>query len=472
MARAQAADRTREWLAVHEACELIGVSPATLRRLSDAGYIRAFTTPGGHRRFARSAILELVSGQDGRLLKDGGNATDVDPPGRPAAPVEPQAAHATQLVALVAHARRVPSTVREVFAAQLAALEPSSSILTVRTCHRVELYAVVGGLGERTLPELPPGARRLKDEEAVRHAVAVACGLDSAVLGEDQILHQVREAVTRHRAAAPLDPALDRLFQSAFNAGRRARSWLTGPRRSLGDHAVERIAHRVGSLEGRSLLIVGAGTIGRLAALSATARGAEVIVASRTEERAGSLAAEVGGRAIPFAGVLPGVDGVVIALAGAWGICAQGARELAASDAIVVDLSSPPSLPAALRDELADRLVSIDDLAWGDESAPHGTQHERLGALVADTTSAYMRWLSARDAQPVFEAMTDAAEHRRKTELEWLGRRLPELSERESELIEQMSRRLVAGLLHAPRTALNSDGNGDLADAARELFGL
>lgn len=379
------------------------------------------------------------------------------------------------IAAIVVHARRVPSVVREAYAESLAALPPSDAMIVVHTCHRVEVYVALRGFGDRPLPPSPPGAERLDDVDAVRHLIAVACGLDSAILGEDQILHQIREALAAHGADRSLDPVLNRLFQVALHAGRRAHEWLSGPHRSLGDVAVERIERGAGFTPGRPILVVGAGTMGRLASMSASRRGAEVIVTSRTGEHAAALAREFKARTVPFAidDQLPPVAGAIVALGGRWTLSPEGARRLLESGGTVVDLSSPPAVGEALQDELGERFVSVDDLAWGPEVALRGGLRVRLERLVADSGSGYCHWLRTRDdTLPAIQEMARAAEERRQRELEWLRRRLPDLTEQQRSLIEQMSNRLVAGLLHAPRTALNSDTGGDLGRAARRLFGL
>ncbi|HEX8959295.1 MAG TPA: NAD(P)-binding domain-containing protein, partial [Solirubrobacterales bacterium] len=246
-----------------------------------------------------------------------------------------------------------------------------------------------------------------------------------------------------------------------------------GTRLSLADVALERIAQRVGAPEGRPLLVVGAGAMGRLAAFAAARRGAQVIVTSRTEARSAALAHEVGGRTIPFEGddVLPEVDGALVALTGAWPIGGRDAQRLAAGGATVVDMSSPAAVADALQAQLGDRFVSTDDLAWESGFEPQGRLRQRLEQLVAESSDAYAHWLRSRSSLPAIRAIGEAAEEQRRDELEWLFRRLPGLAEKERSLIEQMSNRLVADILHAPRSALNSDESGQLAQAARELFG-
>ncbi len=461
-----------EWLTLHEACSLIGVSPATLRRWSNNGDISTFTTPGGHRRYARSAILALLPAPRA--------VSPATPPAAPSAAssaaADPRAgtgAPLSSLLALVAQARRVSTAAREAFATELDALERSEAAIVVHTCHRVELYVALEGFGERPLPDLPPGAQRFEGIEAARHLVSVACGLDSAVLCENQVLHQLRETLTRRRAEHPLDPTLDRLFQVALQAGRRARSRFGGSTRSLADVALEWVEERAGAPEGQRILVVGAGVMGRLAALAAARRGAEVIVMSRTGERAAALAREVGGRAIPFEGegAVPRLAGAIVALRGSWPLAGEDARKLAESGAIVVDMSSPAAVPDALQAALGDRLVSADDLARGEDVELTDRLRGQLEKLAAESVESYFRWLGSRNVVPALQAIGQAADEQRRGELDWLFRRLPGLAEKERSLIEQMSHRLVADILHAPRSALNADDGGQLAQAARELFG-
>ncbi|MHB8274883.1 MAG: NAD(P)-binding domain-containing protein [Dermatophilaceae bacterium] len=378
------------------------------------------------------------------------------------------------VVALIAHARGVPSVAREAFAAKCHALQGNDSVIIVHTCHRVEMYAALGSFAEGELPELPPGGLRLEDADAARHLISVACGLQSAVLGEDQVLHQVRETYVLRHAEQPLNPVLDRLFQVALTAGRRAHEWFGGAKRSLGDAALNEIEARAGTLTEQPILVVGAGSMGRLTAQAAARCGAQVVVTSRTAERAVCLAHTVGGQSIAgdVDGTLPPVVGVVVALSGPWQVQPLDAQRLVDSGATVVDLSSPPAVPDSLQTALGDRFVSIDDLAWGPQAELPGGLRGRLEQLVSGSGREYCRWLLARDSTPAIQAMSEAAEGRRLSELEWLFRRLPNLSEQERALIDQMSHRLVGGILHAPKSALRLDETGTLSQAAWELFGL
>jgi glutamyl-tRNA reductase len=378
------------------------------------------------------------------------------------------------VLALMAHARGVPSAAREAFAAECEAFATRESVILVHTCHRVELYIAMGSFGDHELPQVPAGGVRLQDAAAARHLISVACGLQSAVLGEDQILHQVRQTYSLRHSARPLDPVLDRLFQVALNAGRRAHGWFAGSARSLGDVALDEIEHAAGSLRDQHILIVGAGSMSRLAAQAAARRGAQVTITNRTRERAQALALQMGGKTIdaPTEGNLGSFVGAVVAVSGPWAVHPQDAVHLVESCATVVDLSSPPAVAQELQTQLGDRFVSIDDLAWGPQVELPGELRGRLETLVSNSGGEYCRWLRSRDFLPAIEAMTEAAEARRCSEMAWLVRRLPGLSERDRALVDQMSHRLVGGILHAPKSALRLDESGELSRAAWELFGL
>ena len=177
------------------------------------------------------------------------------------------------VVALVAHARTRPEPPARGVRGRARDPRRGARPPVVHTCHRVELYLAPGTFAA-PLPELPAGAERLEDVDAVRHLISVACGLDSAVVGEDQILHQLRGPIAERGAGRALDPVLDRLFQVPLHAGRRAHTWFDGSPRSLADVALDRIAAEIGPLEGRRILVVGVGRMGRLAAFAAMRRGA------------------------------------------------------------------------------------------------------------------------------------------------------------------------------------------------------
>lgn len=392
----------------------------------------------------------------------------VDPGAGPLA----ERALGASVVALVAHARAVPSRARESLMAELSAIAPGPGLMTLHTCHRVEAYlSPASFIGP--LPTLPAGTVVLRDADAVRHLAAVACGLESAVIGETQILSQLREAYAERRAGAALDTILDRLFQAVLHAGRVAHSWYSGSPRSLADVALDRIDPK-GPPAGSTILVVGAGRMGRLTAWATRRRGGAVVVMNRSAERASGLAAEVGGLAVPYdrdgvvAG-LPSLDGVVLAIDGEWPVGPADMARLVRDRIPVVDLSSPPAMPAMLAEALGPRAVSVDDLAIADTVLDERLRR-RLDRLISETGRTYCDWIRTRTTAPTIQAVVAAAERMRQAELEWARGRFDNLSDDDLRTVEQMSHRLVASILHAPLAALGDDASGEMADAARTLF--
>jgi glutamyl-tRNA reductase len=320
----------------------------------------------------------------------------------------------------------------------------------LETCHRVEAY----GLGEPPdLPDLP----LLRGEAAAGHLFRVACGLESAVVGEDEVLHQVREALAEARARG-LDTRVARLFEAAVAAGRTARAAPSGPRRSLAQRAVAWLQHAAGRT-GRSgtILVVGAGPMGSALARAAGAAGAQVEVASRTAGRAPlDLAAA--------AELAPRCAAVAVALAGEW-------RELRPRGLPpIADLSSPPAVPATVRAGLNGTYLGIDGL-W-ERGAGEPGWVERAERLVAEGVTEYLDWLGGRASVDALVKLKKRGERRRQARVERLLRRLPDLTPRERELVEAMSRQLVTDLLHEPVSELRADRDGTSRDAARRLFRL
>jgi glutamyl-tRNA reductase len=387
------------------------------------------------------------------------------------------AAESRRLVALVTHARQVPAAERELFGISVRDWSTRHGGFVIETCHRVEAYAVLEPDEVVDAEQLPAGGVLQADETAIRHAITVAVGRDSVVVGEDQILHQVREALARPRENGTLDPSLDRLFAFALRAGRRARSWRQGRAPSLADLAIATVEQRVGPIRGRALLVVGAGQMGALAAQAGRAAGATVAIASRTQTRADSLALRVGVQAVPFdpGGALAEFTGIVVALRGRWSISAEAENALRASGAVVVDLSVPAALAEDLAVSLGSRHISADALALGEvagQSAPQGEHVVRLETLIDATAAEFTSWLEAHENRATAEALAERADSARQAELAELWRRLPSLDAESRDVIEGMSRHLAARLLREPLERLGHDPDGRAESQVRELFGL
>ena len=386
------------------------------------------------------------------------------------------------VVALVTHARHVPEVERARFRTRLDRTFGGRALI-LETCHRVEAYVATPEELESVAfsAELPAGGRALSGEDAVRHAVTVAVGRDSVVVGEDQILHQLRATVDTARAEEGLAPGLERLFALALQAGRRARSWQPGPRRSLADVAVASIERLGGGVRGRDVLVVGAGRMGRLSARAARAAGASVAVANRTPEAAQTVAASAGARVESFdpGDRIGGFAGVIVALAGPWPVGPSTRDTLAASGIVVVDLSVPAAVLPELAEILGPRLVTADGLATADlrADAPAAAGRQdatsaRLDALVDRTVAEFLAWGARVGGRSAAEALVLHADRECEAELAALWRRLPDLDPDVRIAIEGMTRHLADRLLREPLERLGRDPDGRDGQAVRDLFAL
>jgi glutamyl-tRNA reductase len=365
------------------------------------------------------------------------------------------------IVVAVARAGAVDAAQR----ARLAAAWQSTDGVLLETCHRVERYSTRGGAADAA------GVRVLSGSDAVRHAIEVAVGLDSVVLAEDQVLSQLRGAVASSHERGPVDPRISHLMDLALRTGRRARSWLPARRPTLADLAFERSTT---TLEGQRVLVVGAGRMGELAARAAAARGARVAVASRTPARANALAARLGVEASaldPLARIADYAV-IVVALAGPWAITDVTAAALAMAGTAVIDLSSPPAVPAELRSSLDGRFHSIDDLASSSGEHPDHALVARLQWLTDEAVKEYDDWALRQDQRDTARAVAERSERIREGELEALWRRVPPLPDEARIQIEQMTERLAARLLQEPLSRLGSSDDDARVRVARELFDL
>jgi glutamyl-tRNA reductase len=378
-----------------------------------------------------------------------------------------------QLVALVTHARHVPAIERERFATALHG-DLARGSLKLETCHRVEAYFTSADAADLAAA-IPAGGRVLVGVQAVHHAMSVAVGRDSVVVGEDQILHQLRTSIDAARNAGSLDSALERLFAIALQAGRRARSWHQGPPRSLANVAVMSIEEQVGPIRGRDVLVVGAGRMGRLAVRAAVSAGAVVAVANRSADGAEAVAASAHARVEAFdpGARIDAFAGVIVALAGRWPIGDPAIDALALSPTVVVDLSVPAAVPLKLVESLGPRLITADTLALADKGpAVQDGSAARLDGLVDRSTAEFLDWLKRRDGRATAEALVEHADRQREAELAALWRRLPNLEPEARLAIEAMTQHLATRLLREPLERLGRDDDGRDERIVRELFAL
>lgn len=363
----------------------------------------------------------------------------------------------------------------------LASRDNLREVAVLSTCHRIEVYAVaerfhpayadvrdfLGQLGALGADELHPHLYSQHDSAAARHLFEVAAGLQSTVVGESEILGQIRQAWDVARDEGGVRSTLDVLFRTAVRTGKRARTETAIGRgtASISHAAVEMVTERLGDLAGRRIVVVGAGEMGIGVATALHRSGAaDIVVANRTPERGEGLAAAVGGRAI-------GLDDVGAALASsdvvvactASGTSIVTAADLAAASAgrslLVVDISVPRSVDPAARVLPGVTVLDLDDLRdWADRGlAMRHAEAPRVREIIEEELERFLLDSTARQAAPLVARMRTKAEAIREAELARFAGRLAGLSDDDRDVVDDLTRAIVAKLLHHPSVRLRHD---------------
>ncbi len=399
--------------------------------------------------------------------------------------------------------KHAPVTLRERLAFGDAALRDALPVLpaharegfVLSTCNRTEIYALadrddapIAFLAEmRGLPDeaLRGAATVYHEHHAVAHLFRVAAGLESMILGEPQILGQVRQAFEAAREAGAAGPIIARLCHEALRLGKCARTEtdIARNRLSIPHAAVDLAASRLGSLAGRAALVVGAGKMATLTArLLRGAAVADLAIANRTAERAEALARDVGGRAVPLSGLgseLARADLVVAAtnVAGyviGGDLAARGCQERSAP-LLAVDLGVPRNIDPAVGRHPLVHLANVDDLeaVVAGSRARFAAEIARVEAMVAEATDAFFAWRGEREVAPTIAALHAHAERIRQAELDRALRKLGHLSPRDRDVVDALSVALVGKLLHQPVARLKRCPERDWgATLVQHLFGL
>jgi len=291
-----------------------------------------------------------------------------------------------------------------------------SGAVAIVTCHRAELYVegpdVLDGceLFERWLGRPVPAQtlRCREGTEAGRHLLRVAAGVESAVLGEDQILGQLRAAYRAACASHSPGPLLHRLFHAAFRAGKRARNETPIQRgnRSLAGCAVGELKRQLGGLSGRSILVLGAGKMGRLAAARLVRRGASpVVIANRSFDRAQNAARSLGITAVPWSwrkAALMRADAVLAATAAPEPVLGPDdflrAMEERSRPLVAVDLSMPRNLETPDGPPHGLVVADVASLAQRLEGQRRQRRHaiEQVERIVEEELSLWTGWAALR----------------------------------------------------------------------------
>ena len=365
-----------------------------------------------------------------------------------------------------------------------------SEAAILSTCNRTELYlstdqpqAAAEWLAHyhRLQPaELQPYLYTLPQAEAVRHTFRVASGLDSMVLGEPQILGQMKEAVRVAESAGTLGTVLHKLFQRSFAVAKEVRTntQVGANSVSMAAAAVKLAARIFPSLKDRNVLFIGAGEMIELTATHFAAQApARITVANRTLERAHALAHRFSGQAVELrelAAHLHEHDIVVSCTASSLPILGKGLVERALRarkhrPMFMVDLAVPRDIEAEVA-ELDDVfLYTVDDLqgiVQGNLDARRSAL-EQAEAIIETQVGQFMHWMGARDAVPLIRALRDQGEAARRLELQ-RALRLLARGDDPKQVLEALSQGLLNKLLHGPTQALNEAA----AAERRELAAL
>jgi len=366
------------------------------------------------------------------------------------------------------------------------------------TCNRVELYGEVGSYhtgflamkrflseaSEVPVEEIAHSLYAHYEDSAAEHLFRVAAGLDSMVLGESEILAQVRAARRRAEAEGTCGPAVSALFRAAVRTGRRVRAETdvgAAPAAFVGA-GLNAAEGAVGSLRGRPAVVVGAGTMAALGAAAFASRGASpILIVNRTRDRADALAARVGGTAVDMEELATALTGASVALCCTGSVGAVvgpravrhalgGAATDGSSRLFLVDLAVPRDVDPAVREIPGVAVADIDDLRDRLEAlGGSATEARRAGEIVEEEVRAFATARRAARLAPVIRALREAGDRAIEAELARAAPRLAALDPGEREAVEALARGVAAKLLHSPTVHMKELG-GEEGDAAVRLL--
>jgi len=370
------------------------------------------------------------------------------------------------------------------------------------TCNRTEIYAVAErfhgayadirdffcDLARLDAEDLYPHLYSQHDDAAVAHLFEVAAGLDSAVLGESEILGQVRTAWELAQQEGGAKATLNLLFRHAIETGKRARTETSIGRgtASVSHAAVEMATERLGSLVGRRVLVVGAGTMGEGIASGLIHAGANNVgVANRTIERAEQLAQRIGGSVVPFADLpaaLADTD-VLLTCTGAGGTVIdfdllESSRGRSTSPLLIVDIAVPRDVAPEVTRMDNVTLLNLDDLRdWaGRALVLRAEEAHRVNAIVSEEVERFAIEATARQAAPLVAQLHQRGEAIRRAEIERFTARLASLDTAQRAAVEAVTKGIVAKLLHPPSVKLKDEAGTPQGErnaaTVRDLFDL
>ncbi len=373
----------------------------------------------------------------------------------------------------------------------------------VSTCNRVEVVtgtsvpaAMVAAGVETYLArarELEPAsfAPHLyvhQGRDAIRHLFRVASSLDSMVVGEPQILGQMKEQYIAAAAAGTSGPVLHKAFHRAFTVAKRVRTetGIASKSVSVASVAADLTRTIFETLEDKTVMLIGAGKMSQLVARHLQARGSgDIMVTTRTFDNAVALAREFGGLPIPFerlaeylkhADIVIGSAGAVDHLVGPQ-LVQEVLRARKQRPMFFIDLAVPRNFDPAINDLDNVYVYDMDDLARtsADHSGERAREAARAEAIVEDEVERFVRWLAGLDVVPTIVALREKIETIRKGELEKALASLQDAAPHHRALIDALTSSIVNKILHAPLATLKREAapdDPDLAASVRRLFDL
>jgi glutamyl-tRNA reductase len=365
--------------------------------------------------------------------------------------------------------------------------------MILSTCNRTEIYAVDDGDGKATAEifeflgeyhHVPDAVLRRASytqtgDAAVRHLFRVASGLDSLVLGEPQILSQIRDALDHAREAASVGPVLQRLAIEALRTGKRARTEtdIARNRVSISHAAVDLAVHELGGLGGKSVLLLGAGKMAALTAkLLKSHAVCELLIINRSLDRAQELAASTGGAALPMSALgyaLERADLVIGAVTVDEPMVTPANLPPRSLPLLMIDISVPRSIDSACQ---AAPLVSVRDVdalepLAAETRRQYANEVAKVEQLVELSVDDFEDWARSRNGAKAIAALHRHAGEIRDAEVERTLQKLAHLSDRDQNLVRALAHAVTQKLLHPPTIALRESASQAEAQAILEAMG-
>jgi len=367
------------------------------------------------------------------------------------------------------------------------------------TCNRTEIYAITADPSKTAAKvhayvtefhglsrdAVSPHFYDYTGADAVHHLFRVAGGLDSMIVGESQILGQVRDSLSSASEAQSVEVSTLGLFHSAIQTGRRVREETSVGRNPLSiSYAGVKLAQRtLGKLESSRVLLIGAGEAGRLVASALRTSGvADVMVANRTLERAEELAEYLNGRTIPFDEITDSLSQADIAISATdspsfivtQDMVSQAFSGNREAPLFLFDLAVPRDVDPAVSSMRDVNLFNIDDLSAIAEENLEERKRAAVEAekVVAEEVAKFMTWWDTLDVLPTIRALRKQAEHIRQKEMSRAVSKLEGLSEDQMSAVDALTKSIVNRLLHDPTSALKRGVDKSHLLAARDLFKL